>query len=227
MSTKIYTVIEAGLANGVYNCREQALLGTAFDAGWGDKFGVPGDWAISTAYALGRLVTGTDTAVYRCILAHTSTADDRPITGANWETYWIESPVVEVLNLMENVTGFGYDRGLAAGDRIMAWEATDCAGETMYMGKPLTPSVRKARLRATPGANLYVYANLFANDGTTEITSGLGSYILANFYITYSAKLDACSPKLQDNDDIFVSHIAGRWWCTTVGQAKENCVCDT
>lgn len=33
-------------------------------------------------------VLGTDGKNYRCLSSHTSTADDRPITGANWATYW-------------------------------------------------------------------------------------------------------------------------------------------
>jgi hypothetical protein len=38
----------------------------------------------------GHVVLGTDTVTsYRCILDHTAGADDdRPTTGANWETYW-------------------------------------------------------------------------------------------------------------------------------------------
>lgn len=31
---------------------------------------------------------GTDGLNYRCILTHTAAADNRPITGASWETYW-------------------------------------------------------------------------------------------------------------------------------------------
>lgn len=34
------------------------------------------------------IVVGTDGKTYRCILAHTSAAADKPITGANYATYW-------------------------------------------------------------------------------------------------------------------------------------------
>jgi hypothetical protein len=44
-------------------------------------------WATSTAYALGAdVVQGS--AVYNCILAHTSGASTQPGTGASWATYW-------------------------------------------------------------------------------------------------------------------------------------------
>jgi len=33
-------------------------------------------------------VIGTDSKNYTCKLSHTSTDDDKPITGANWSTYW-------------------------------------------------------------------------------------------------------------------------------------------
>jgi hypothetical protein len=33
-------------------------------------------------------VTGTDSNVYTCIRSHTSSTDDKPITGDDWTTYW-------------------------------------------------------------------------------------------------------------------------------------------
>jgi len=47
-------------------------------------------WALSTAYSAGDYVSNDDT-IYRCITAHTSSADDEPGTGANWTTYWSEA----------------------------------------------------------------------------------------------------------------------------------------
>ncbi len=35
------------------------------------------------------VVVGSNGLDYRCILAHTSTAADKPITGVNWATYWV------------------------------------------------------------------------------------------------------------------------------------------
>ena len=47
-------------------------------------------WVTSTAYNVGDYVLGTDNKNWRCITAHTSAAADRPITGANYATYWEE-----------------------------------------------------------------------------------------------------------------------------------------
>lgn len=40
---------------------------------------------------VGSLVIGTDGSDYRCILAHTATVADEPITGVNYATYWVHS----------------------------------------------------------------------------------------------------------------------------------------
>jgi len=45
-------------------------------------------WVVSTAYVVGDYVLGTDNLNYRCILGHTATAGDRPITGGSYTTYW-------------------------------------------------------------------------------------------------------------------------------------------
>lgn len=45
------------------------------------------DWAQKTFSAASE-VTGTDGLVYTCIRSHTSAASNRPVTGANWSTYW-------------------------------------------------------------------------------------------------------------------------------------------
>jgi hypothetical protein len=34
-------------------------------------------------------VTGTDSNVYTCILAHVSEASNQPVTGGSWPTYWV------------------------------------------------------------------------------------------------------------------------------------------
>lgn len=47
-----------------------------------------GAWLITTGYVVDDMVadTGVD---YVCIVAHTSTAADRPGVGANWEDFWV------------------------------------------------------------------------------------------------------------------------------------------
>jgi len=54
-----------------------------------------GQWAVSTAYydsvdGDGEIVLNNSTVYYKCILGHTSSADDEPGVGANWETYWVQ-----------------------------------------------------------------------------------------------------------------------------------------
>lgn len=48
------------------------------------------EWAVTTAYTTTNYVkvTGADVHWYKCILNHTSAAADKPMTGANWRTYW-------------------------------------------------------------------------------------------------------------------------------------------
>jgi hypothetical protein len=46
-------------------------------------------WVVSTSYDVEDRVIGTNGTIYRCILAHTSANDNRPITGVlNYQTYW-------------------------------------------------------------------------------------------------------------------------------------------
>jgi len=50
--------------------------------------GVP-EWSTSTPYSLDDVVyNNSDEPVYRCILAHTSSASDEPGVGGSWTTYW-------------------------------------------------------------------------------------------------------------------------------------------
>lgn len=48
------------------------------------------DWVQKTFSAPSE-VTGTDGEIYTCVLSHTSANANRPITGANYSTYWIKS----------------------------------------------------------------------------------------------------------------------------------------
>lgn len=48
------------------------------------------EWAVTTSYTTSNyvVVTGARPEWYKCILNHTSAAADKPMTGANWRTYW-------------------------------------------------------------------------------------------------------------------------------------------
>lgn len=56
-------------------------------------------------------VIGTDALNYRCILNHSGTNDDKPITGANYATYWKQTGSSGVVW----VIGTGYKDGIADG----------------------------------------------------------------------------------------------------------------
>jgi len=45
-------------------------------------------WTLNYDYEEGDIIIGSDNEKYVCNVAHTSTLTDKPITGANWETYW-------------------------------------------------------------------------------------------------------------------------------------------
>jgi len=56
------------------------------------------DWATQTLTESSAVI-GSDGNNYRCVKGHTSSADNEPITGADWSTYWI---------LDEGVTGVAW-----------------------------------------------------------------------------------------------------------------------
>ena len=45
-------------------------------------------WPGITSIGTESVVTGTDSVVYRCIMGHTAAADNKPITGQNYQAYW-------------------------------------------------------------------------------------------------------------------------------------------
>lgn len=64
---------------------------------WGEKFKVKfPSWVTDTGYLAGN-GRENDSVIYKCILAHTSSAADEPGTGADYATYWemiVELPPV-------------------------------------------------------------------------------------------------------------------------------------
>src|SRR5574337_1231361 len=45
------------------------------------------EWVTKT-FSASSTVTGTDGNTYTCIRSHTSSSSNRPVTGADWSTYW-------------------------------------------------------------------------------------------------------------------------------------------
>jgi hypothetical protein len=46
-------------------------------------------WQPDYEYNVGDMVIGSDQNIYACEIHHTSTINDCPITGANWDDYWV------------------------------------------------------------------------------------------------------------------------------------------
>lgn len=68
-------------------CKEDAGAATTIIC-YLDKDVSPTTWIVDTAYTTDSYVTGTDDKTYHSIGNHTSTTNDKPITGANWASYW-------------------------------------------------------------------------------------------------------------------------------------------
>ena len=62
-------------------------------------------WATPHHYEVGDVVTATDTFEYRCIVEHDSDANNCPVTGANYSTYWT---VIFEVNVYCRIFGGGY-----------------------------------------------------------------------------------------------------------------------
>ena len=131
---------------------------------------------------------------------------------------------VEVLNLLENDCLASYERMLALGDRIEAWQWIDDEGNNRWVGRPLVPSVRLARTTQAAPAATYITCNLIKNDGETEIEAGLGSGITVHCNISYG-NLNTAARRLANNDYLMVQNIAGKWWAAEGFQTSEDCDC--
>lgn len=172
--------------------------------------------------------SGAADGVYNCYRQKLKSTAFDPGAGDKFEDF--ESPpiVVQVLNLKENdPPASGYEEALALGDRIAAWFAKDDAGGGSWVGYPCTPDVRRARTTQGEPSETYITANLYANDGSTELTTGLGSDITVYGSITELEDFDGAVPRLKINQDVLVQNIQGKWWFVQVCQASEYCLCST
>ena len=77
--------------------------------------------------------------------------------------------------------------------------------------------IRRAFVKTTPGATSSVACYLNFDGSDEEIT--------VNCAICNGTALNSAIPRLADGDDLFVAKIAGSWWCLTVFQTSEDCVC--
>ena len=133
--------------------------------------------------------------------------------------------LVEVLNAVENDTLVDYTPALAVGDRIAAWRMKNDVGTVYWVGIPIVPPVRMARTAEAAQSSQQITCNLIANDGQTEIKSGLGSGIVVHFKICTGGNMNSASPRFNNNEYLFAENISGKWWYVAAAQASENRDC--
>lgn len=188
-------------------------------------------WATTTAYTALSDYVINDALVYRCMVSHTSgDADDEPGTGAVWETYW-KVAYASCLNLMETYPLGTYSPALAAGDILMAFrewsDDVTTYDHPLWVGVPFYGSqARLAKATEAAGAVANITCNLLDVDGA-EITSGLGSAIevYGNICPAAVTALNACTPRIVDNDEFPVINIQGKWWFDFQFQGTTDCDC--
>ncbi len=113
--------------------------------------------------------------------------------------------VVERLNLLSNVHG-GNGIGIK----------TNPAGINIYNTSKFI-GVRRAFVKTTPAAVATVVCFLDVDAADAEIT--------VNCDIVGGTALNSALPRITDGDAITVYQINGTWYCTTIFQESEDCVC--
>jgi hypothetical protein len=137
------------------------------------------------------------------------------------DPFTVRSETVEILNLagFDPVAG---QHNLAVGDMLAAWSIDDDESNSRLVGLPCAggggSGIRKAFVKTTPGAVKTVTCYLDIDVTGTEITvncsiAGAGT------------ALNSAAPRIVDGDLIFVCQISEDWYCTTVFDRDELCVC--
>ena len=94
-------------------------------------------WVTATNYTLGEIVVGSDSNLYTVSTAHTSTTDDKPITGANYATYWtlnidITPTAWLVSTVYKSICNVSLDDKIIGIDEIMLRTTSDSTDVQMY-----------------------------------------------------------------------------------------------
>lgn len=130
---------------------------------------------------------------------------------------------IEVLNLAEGDPEATYLPHLVENDLIMAYQMTDDEGAKRWVGVPFqignADRIRRAYCSGPAGAGKTIDANLDSTSGTL-----LTGPATVNCNISGGANLNAAVPRLEDEDEILITKIGGKWYCLTVFQASQECV---
>jgi hypothetical protein len=184
--------------------------------------GAGGASGAASIYEVQSAATGD--GVYNCY--------EQKVDGSDWDsTSEVDKLAdkdaisVPVFNLLESYPEATYANMLGLYDRLLGWESTDDEGAKRKVGLPVAGGfVRMARTTAAAGATQTITCNLIGFNGA-EIGSGLGSGITVNCKVCGGGNLNSAIPRLADDDYLFVANIRGEWWCTTIFQTSEDCVC--
>jgi hypothetical protein len=145
-----------------------------------------GGWLITTDYVVDELVNDTGVE-YVCIVAHTSTAADRPGVGANWEDFW------EVLDSTTDPFEMQYyskaifhmpDTWSAADIGFKVAEIADGVYLPLYMTdgnlEAITPAVDRSYAFPSSVAGAK-YVKLWSNSAGTDVLQAADRVILLDF----------------------------------------------
>jgi len=120
-------------------------------------------------------VAGTDGAEYTCILNHVSSAANKPVTGANWATYWEKtgdaSSVVWFSDHYYHVAGLDVTAILYANDDDIASTHLETRGDLIG-----ADSLTRVLARCASGQKAQVV--LRVNDSWIELTDDDGDVLL-------------------------------------------------
>jgi len=132
-----------------------------------------------------------------------------------------DAVVVEVLNLAEYDPEAFYVAHLTAGDLLAAWKINDDEGNSRWVGTPFRQAnadrPRLAFCKDAAGAATAIDCYL---DG-----DGVGTVISVACSIAGGGNLDSAVPRLTDGTPILVTKVGATWWCISIFQASEDCVC--
>lgn len=148
-------------------------------------------WATATAYSVGDIRQADNGVRVRCIKAHTSSADDEPFVGGNFDQYWEAAPHAAV-NANGTIVTNGYAQQFLvtakADGTLQIWEAGD-----LTLG---TSAVFKCPV-FDPKVYVAVASVLYANSDTGAHTIG-GASCDFSTYGTFTQIIGSIAPTAEN-----------------------------
>lgn len=172
-------------------------------------------WVVGKVYQIGDKITGTDSNLYRCIVVHVSTNDNKPITGIDpgWETCWetLEWIIDTVYDIGQEVKGTNglYYRCLAshtatANKRPITGAFWDSWWEPFYLDFYI---YRCIRAHVSAADDQPICGVNWPTDWEILPTIVVSCILFGGGY------LETASPSLKKRDEILVYQKDGNWRC--------------